>query len=204
MFNRKLNCVCLMGSAYLTSKVTSKDRAIGHVTSTNVNSRSVNCNGSIRIIFEDPSDDNDLTYYVNSESCLNMISSRIVNINFGLSTYFKEDILHITLDDYSNDISPLKADNTTRNWKLEEYNYLLHNWEIIESRDDMRDAQIKIHIIILMIQFNEKHINTYNGNARSGSTLIQYELNNNTFITATGEIEPRMITSEQLLANISN
>ena len=205
MFNQELNCVCLMSSAYLTSKVVLEDRAIGYATRINVNSSSVNDNGSNRIIFEASSDNNcDLTYYVNSESCLNIALSRIVNINFDISTYFKEDILHITLNDSFNDISSLKADNTNRNWKLEEYNYLLQNWEILESRDDMRfkvndilrDAQITIHTIIVMIQFNEEHINTGKGDARSG-TLIQYELNNNTFIRVTDEIAPRMITNEQ-------
>ena len=47
-----------------------------------------------------------------------------------------------------------------------------------------------------MIEVNEKHINTHNG-ARSGSTLIQYESNNDTFIRAKDEIEPRIFTSEQ-------
>ena len=87
MFNQELNCACLMGSTYSTSKVTLKNGAIGYIASINVNSRSINGNGNIRITFEDSSDNNcDLTYYVNSESCLNITSSHIVNINFGIDT----------------------------------------------------------------------------------------------------------------------
>ena len=216
-----------------TSKVTLKDRTIGYMASINVNSRFVNDSSIIRIIFGDSPDyDYNLTYYINSESCLKILSSCIINIKFGISTYVVNskdrrineliiiirlrmkllyhlikqvyiiyigaivmtyvvttpeaailndlksriiesnmginnslnfnsiksnnsgrneiqftvkrtyDIVYVTLNNYSNDILPLKKDDTIRNWQLEENNYLLHNWVIMESKDDDIKKQV--------------------------------------------------------------